>query len=354
MGYSEVYCSICGVSFNIARIRHKDEPEEAGWGNFGRWDCSFVGNHSYEMDECYKDGGCSVLKAQLGEWGWRVKSRYRTARRSDRPRSFDHLFPEDPGEDDGDGTYEDGGDESDDDEPYEYESPPQSEAEVNTDEDDDETSMDDDSAEEAGSPASSADADGPYRQFIRSIQATQEPDPEFVSPRITEASDLRPISVIPRYPRNREDPEKLEDHEHIAGPGCGHKGGYSGHRITVEEMLGCTTSQCLVYKPDWWRPEDDDEDFEREGRYFLSGIRYNITPHSSYLLTSGPHENSNRTSIITATKCQAEIWTTLEYSQPGISATSPPPTLPSGTRSAPMTQPCPSTLPASRSSGARH
>lgn len=32
MGYYENFCQICGVSFNLARVRTKNEPAEAGWG----------------------------------------------------------------------------------------------------------------------------------------------------------------------------------------------------------------------------------------------------------------------------------------------------------------------------------
>ncbi|KAL2060254.1 hypothetical protein VTL71DRAFT_9649 [Oculimacula yallundae] len=32
MGYSEVSCQICAVRFNVARLRTRDEPVEAGWG----------------------------------------------------------------------------------------------------------------------------------------------------------------------------------------------------------------------------------------------------------------------------------------------------------------------------------
>ncbi|KAK5739442.1 hypothetical protein LTR17_005347 [Elasticomyces elasticus] len=35
MGYSERHCQLCGVSFNVARIRKADEPESAAWGNYG-------------------------------------------------------------------------------------------------------------------------------------------------------------------------------------------------------------------------------------------------------------------------------------------------------------------------------
>ena len=60
--------------------------------------------------------------------------------------------------------------------------------------------------------------------------------------------------------------------EHLAGHGCGSNRGYAGHRISLAEMKGCRVAQCLVKKDANWMPEDDDQDFELEGDYFLSGI----------------------------------------------------------------------------------
>ena len=60
--------------------------------------------------------------------------------------------------------------------------------------------------------------------------------------------------------------------EHIAGPGCGSGLGYTGHRISLEEMKGCRAVQCLVRKGSGWKPEPDDQDFELESNYFLTGI----------------------------------------------------------------------------------
>lgn len=62
------------------------------------------------------------------------------------------------------------------------------------------------------------------------------------------------------------------DVEHIAGPGCVNLGGYSGHEISVEEMRGCQVSQCLMRKPRNFEPLDDDEEFERTGKFCLSGL----------------------------------------------------------------------------------
>jgi hypothetical protein len=67
--------------------------------------------------------------------------------------------------------------------------------------------------------------------------------------------------------------------EHIAGVDCEHQHGYNGNAISVEEMRLSTTVQCIVEKrseahdplPEW-SPESDDEDFERDSKYFLSGL----------------------------------------------------------------------------------
>lgn len=60
--------------------------------------------------------------------------------------------------------------------------------------------------------------------------------------------------------------------EHIAGPRCISTSGYSGWRISVEEMQGCRAVQALILKDAEWTPEPDDQDFELEGGYFLSGV----------------------------------------------------------------------------------
>jgi hypothetical protein len=67
-------------------------------------------------------------------------------------------------------------------------------------------------------------------------------------------------------------PNKYSDFEHIAGPGCRNRAGYSGHKISAEEMRGCQVSQCLIRKSWDFKPLDDDEDFEKEGGFCLSGL----------------------------------------------------------------------------------
>lgn len=62
--------------------------------------------------------------------------------------------------------------------------------------------------------------------------------------------------------------------EHIAGPRCRLKHGYSGHEISTLEMRNCQVAQALVRKPKMlkFEPLPDDEDFERTGDFFLSGL----------------------------------------------------------------------------------
>ncbi|KAN0104636.1 hypothetical protein V8E51_010381 [Hyaloscypha variabilis] len=60
--------------------------------------------------------------------------------------------------------------------------------------------------------------------------------------------------------------------EHVAGPGCVDGRGYSGHRISMEEMKGCRAVQCLLVKKHDWEPEPDDHSFELDSKVFLTGL----------------------------------------------------------------------------------
>lgn len=61
-------------------------------------------------------------------------------------------------------------------------------------------------------------------------------------------------------------------YEHIAGPECEHGGGYNGNVITAEEAGKSLTLQCLMRKNEFWKPEADDEDFERSSSFFFTGL----------------------------------------------------------------------------------
>ena len=249
MGYSEVCCSICGVSFNIARIRTPEEPESAAWNGYGPFGCTYVCNLSYQVEACKKNGGCQVLKLdrKMGEL----------------PARLAHVEDDWMGDDDRDATWMPV--DSEDDEPYEYATPRESDDGDGAEDDAELLTAD---AAPDDTPESETASEILYRRFHQppTLSVLEEV-------RLGETSDLRPVSAVPRYSAHMDDPDRLDAQEHIAGPHCAHPGGYSGHRISVEEMDGCSRVQCLVPKDDSWRPEPDDQDFELRGRCFLSGIR---------------------------------------------------------------------------------
>ncbi|KAM0717416.1 hypothetical protein Q7P37_007268 [Cladosporium fusiforme] len=72
--------------------------------------------------------------------------------------------------------------------------------------------------------------------------------------------------------------------EHIAGPTCANDSGYNGNNISNEEMRACNAVQFLVQKSgaflphdyEDFKPEPDDEEFERTTHYFLTGLGESI------------------------------------------------------------------------------
>ena len=90
--------------------------------------------------------------------------------------------------------------------------------------------------------------------------------------------------------------------EHLAGPRCVSRSGYSGHRISLAEMKGCRAVQCLIEKDADWLPEDDDQYFELEGDYFLSGIGY-ISPNMNTLVNIKPVRHGIKRTPINSNVC---------------------------------------------------
>lgn len=103
--------------------------------------------------------------------------------------------------------------------------------------------------------------------------------------------DLSRVQMLPR----KFDGRTLE---HVAGPKCRCKDGYSGYEISAEEMRGCQTVQCLVRKGTEFEdltvtsdPERDDEDFELRGRFILTGLSDHMPSRDSSVpkFTPGRH-----------------------------------------------------------------
>ncbi|KAM0351720.1 hypothetical protein ACHAPU_002232 [Fusarium lateritium] len=162
MGYSEIYCHICGVSFNISRGRTGKEPRSAAWGD----QCAFTSGYCWE--HCPEDGRCFFVQRDPN--GNESTSTCRELTKLTLPKINPDVSEE---------SYE--------------------------------------------------DASGDW--------------------------DNTP-----------------EDWEHIASPECEQDKAYNGHHISAEAMRGCRTFQCLVRKPKDWHPAPDDEAFEAQGHFFLSGL----------------------------------------------------------------------------------
>ncbi|PQE32796.1 F-box-like domain-containing protein [Rutstroemia sp. NJR-2017a WRK4] len=60
------------------------------------------------------------------------------------------------------------------------------------------------------------------------------------------------------------------EEEHIAGPGCVYTGGYSGYRITPEDMKNMRLTRYIIPKPKNTVDEEDAPDYEKCSDYFIT------------------------------------------------------------------------------------
>jgi hypothetical protein len=226
----QVLCHLCGVSFNIGRIRRHDEPRDAAW-NGDNYPGSFVdAEQNSWTDGCGGgDAGCCVAVRTLsgkkvGEEGGEEEA-------------------EDEDED-----YEDG--EEEDYERYEFEEEDSdSNGEVEEEED---TDFDDEDEENV--------LNGRTSDLLEALEVEKKKEHDVFLP-LKDADE-----------ETDERGKEGEEMEHIAGPECGDDHGYNGCHISAEEMRGCCTLQCLVHKNDNWTPEPDDQEWELHSDYFLSGL----------------------------------------------------------------------------------
>ncbi|PVI04115.1 hypothetical protein DM02DRAFT_726029 [Periconia macrospinosa] len=351
MGYSEVLCTLCGVSFNIGRIRKVGEPRSAAWS---RWGAGGAGESALHPNPGfyhilhYRNG--AVVGIQPNEFlprpdymdpsweGYGSCGRMGTSCPPDSGCSFIYRGPigaETSGfvgeQERRKWAAESGGrdreDEEDEDEDFVPDPADEQDYEML-----EYTSDDDDAAPEPEGTSTDVemedtshdldDEDSANREFwVRALVR----DPQmretlvkgsydyqtawnwgvpayFSSLPWEQAKDgILPNSLVHEHNQQcvldmedcaQDEPESTtgagvqerkrsarpeQRREHIAGPGCQMLGGYSGCEISVAEMRHCSVSQCLVRKPKGWSPDafkvlDDDEEFEREGDFFLSGL----------------------------------------------------------------------------------
>jgi hypothetical protein len=217
-------CQLCGVSFKIARIRTQSEPREAAW------DISPFNPAVPDEGDCWKPG-CKVVT------------------RPRDPAALDET--------------------TDDDDVFEDVIPSGVDSEGN------EVSLRAYMALEGWDPEDFDDFDDFDEEAMDEIWSENCRDYwKWYTSKIPDGREY----PFPASDAGLHDPEP-NFVEHIAGVDCGHQHGYNGNAISVEEMRLCTTVQCIVEKqseahdplPEW-TPESDDEDFERDSKYFLSGL----------------------------------------------------------------------------------
>ncbi|KAJ5667760.1 uncharacterized protein N7477_006330 [Penicillium maclennaniae] len=232
MGYSEAYCHLCGVSFNIARRRKPGEPDLASWDYAGGQDDYPPVDEVEDLLECAKKGCCIAVKQPRDE------------PENDLAEDLDYV-PQKDTEDE-----------------LEYDSEHDSS---------DVMSLDDEQEDDDGDE-NMDDADS-YQDFLARTVIPQKFRGE-------------PVGNL-AYSNNRNEiilsitsddvPEGYDttELEHIPGPTCEEARAYSGHAISLEEMRGCRTAQFLVHKDtssEPWHPDGLHETWELSESYFLSGL----------------------------------------------------------------------------------
>jgi hypothetical protein len=236
MVYHEVHCHICRVTFNISRFRTKNEPRSAAWHNTGDGLSPFVSYEprDYDFEAC--KGRCFSIFRETTE---KIHG--------------DYLRPEEAISvlNIGDDNYEPvtGVLSSC---PDEYDSNYESELECECAEKEDSSVSSDTASERL------------YHEFTTKIGNA------LIGVEETDFADT--LECFSKEEMESFPSAKLQRLEHVPSHDCEQMSAYNGNAISAEAMLGCNTAQCLVRKTSHWKQELDDEDFEVEGRFFLSGL----------------------------------------------------------------------------------
>lgn len=210
----DVRCQLCGIGTTIGRFRTKDEPAGAGW----------PANRNAGADQDESDcNGCFVGRSQ----------------------------GQDDEEDAADSTYM----------PEENEKDPEGDKWEYLKQSKTGDGYDGEPATVA-SPADDADMSDNSELYTSFLEQMQDRNDE----------------VMPLTDEYKEKDHDWASKEHIAGPDCRLTSGYSGHRITADEMHGCRTFQLLCPKPAGWTPNDQDEELEKDpsSQHYLSGLTDNF------------------------------------------------------------------------------
>ncbi|KAJ5381059.1 uncharacterized protein N7496_003487 [Penicillium cataractarum] len=239
MGYSEIYCHICGVSFNIARRRKPGEPDLASWDYTGE-QCDEPGVDEVDLDNCTQNGCFAAISY---------------------PKDDEHDMLDDP-------DYVPGPEDGDYGEPGEYDS----EYESSTSEEDDANiGPDQDSNEETSDPEVDCYSNWLAKTLNPHARFSGEPIGKFGYSN-QRCRDERVFPIQSTTLSDGHDPEELE---HIPSRTCTEANAYSGFAISLEEMRGCRTAQCLIHKSAIREPSSQiefSEPWEVSEDWLLSGL----------------------------------------------------------------------------------
>ncbi|PLB36536.1 F-box protein [Aspergillus candidus] len=235
MGYSEIYCHLCGVSFNIVRSRKLGEPDFAQWDYTGHQ--SNLGVDEVDLEECTQKG-CTMSVMYSS--------------------STENIY-EDNAIDDPDYIAAHTDDSHD---GYEYDSDYEST----------------DAMSRSESDEDAHDGEREMQWYYDWLSTTVDLGSQRGEP-IRALSDLankqRTELSFPVTSDGIPDGYTEEQLEHIGGPNCTEHNAYSGYAISLEEMRGCRTAQFLVHRNQSngnWRPDGLCEDWELSQPWFLSGL----------------------------------------------------------------------------------
>jgi hypothetical protein len=307
------------VSFNIGRIRTPYEPRNAAWSRYSLPTTnseSFV-DGSYKM--CHRDSGCMFTMRRAKDENREYNSDRKGKRRlGEKLKPIQQVHQDEADADDTDDDWVPKEDEEEN-EPLEYDSDHELTESVSEQEDGDavagtihqteheisdrkcmrqfwmESLLEDKEARER----LHADSER-YCAWYRGVPSYVSPLPDqvvedemfplfypgrddasehgsdasFECAEHVESSKEWKSAKLNHWHNGKRGYHNGRDVEHIAGPRCEDWNGYSGYDISVEEMRGCQTAQCLVRKPRGlkFEPLPDDQDFEKDGDFFLSGL----------------------------------------------------------------------------------
>ncbi|KAF4997562.1 hypothetical protein FGRMN_3767 [Fusarium graminum] len=253
-------CVICGIDFSIARIRTPEEPPAAAWNvdganysSFHGWPDQNVQDLQDDPEDCQE---CTTVD-----------------RTPEDPQFFqlEHFaWPESDDEDDPDWLPEDQ-DQSESD-ILEYESGSEYADSGGLQEEHHEVRNSDSDEESRSESEKDFDISTTNKYLLSQLHQPEWPERlphgTWHSRRVYYTGDR---SSVQRGFFPEADGKPYVPTEHIAAPSCRSLLGINGHVLSVQQMKNCRNVRFLIPKPQGWHAEADDEIFEEDSKFYISG-----------------------------------------------------------------------------------